>query len=182
MEYILLSEIPGKLNLQKGDIVLISSDITQLMSICMENEGSFKLSTFIESICEIIGDEGTILIPVFNWGFCHDIPFNYKRTKGETGMLGNLALRMSDFKRTRHPLYSFAVKGKDAEYLSKIDPTDAFGSDSIFAYLDDNKAKNLIIGISICQCYTHVHYVEQKIGVEYRYKKFFKETILFHLC
>lgn len=173
MEYIELRKIPSLLGLKKGDVVQISSDITDLWKVTKKNEGKFDLNAFIDEILAIIGPEGTLLIPTFNWDFCKGKCFDYKKTPSQTGFLGSIALRRKDFKRTHHALYSFAVAGKDADLLFSIDNKDSFGPDSPFAYLERVDAVNITIGIPTGKSFTLVHYIEEKVGIPYRYIKDF---------
>lgn len=172
--YIPLKQIPHMWNLSEGDVVLLSSDIKQLAFICLENEGDFDIDIFLDEVLEVIGKEGTLLLPVYNWEFCHGIPFNYKKTKGMTGSLGNLALKRTDCKRTQHALYSFAVIGKDKDYLCSLENITSFGADSPFAYFHRNNAKNVMIDVDYTHCFTYVHYVEEGLGLNsYRFQKSF---------
>ena len=174
MEYISYLDIPHHWGLKEGDVVLLSSDILQLTLTSLRNGESFDRNAFLDAILETIGSEGTLLIPTFNWDFCHGVPFDYDKTPCKTGSLGTIALKHPAFKRTSHPLYSFAVAGKDKEKLCSFNNTTSFGSDSPFGYLEENHAKNVIIGIHYSQCFTYVHHVEEINGVNtYRFQKTF---------
>lgn len=88
----------------------------------------------------IVGAEGTLLFHTFFWSFCHGGTFDYDKTLGETGILSNRALKRLDFIRTQHPIYSFAVWGKDARYLAALNNVDAFAHDSPFEYMYQKNA------------------------------------------
>lgn len=173
-EYIKLKNIAGRLDIDKGDVLLVSSDLKGLLFQALEQHDDRDLNIFLESLMEAVGDEGTILLPTFNWDFCKGITFDYYRTPGRTGSLGKVALKRKDFIRTRHPIYSFAVWGKDAGRLYEMENKDSFGQDSPFAYLKNVKAKNLFIDVSYQDSFTFAHYVEEWEGaVPYRYVKNF---------
>ena len=87
--------------------------------------------------------------------------------------MGQVAMKRPDFKRTKHPIYSFAVCGKDQELLCNMNNITSFGPDSPFAYLEKVKARNIIIDVPYNHCFTFMHYIEQKTGVSYRYEKTF---------
>ena len=110
-------DIISYIDIQKGDILCISSDITKLLAKCRENKEVFNPNLFIDIIKEKIGSKGTILFPTFNWDFCKGKKFDYYKTPSQVGALGNVALKRKDFRRTRHPVYSFAVSGYDQKYL-----------------------------------------------------------------
>lgn len=171
--YVMLADIPKYWGLNKGDVVLLSSDCLRLSVSCHKNKEVFDPNILIDSIIDVLGENGTLLIPTYNWDFCHGLMFDYHKSLSQTGGLGRIALGRSDFKRTRHPIYSFAVWGKDQEYLFRMNNEDSFGSDSPFAYLEHKNAKQVIIDVSYNHCFTFTHYIEQKIGVPYRFVKVF---------
>lgn len=160
-------------DIKKGDIVYLVSDIIKLAMVYKKEKQDFSMSLFLDSIIDKIGQEGTLLVPTFNWDFCQGKAFDIKKTVSKTGALGNAAIKHPLFKRSKHPIYSFCIWGKDQDYLTSIDPKDAFGEDSIFAYLHEKKAKALVVGIPPMHGLTFCHYVEQKVGVPYRYLKDF---------
>lgn len=172
MEYISYTQIVQQLNITKGDILLVSSDIQKIALSATKNKERFSASKFIDTLMDAVGPSGTLLFPTYNWDFCKGIPFDYYQTACTTGALGKEALKRKDFFRTAHPIYSFAVWGKDQELLCSMTNISAFGSDSPFAYLHKN-GKNLIIDVSFKNCFTFTHYVEESIGVSYRYLKTF---------
>lgn len=173
-EYVQLKDIADKLDIGKGDTLLVSSDLKRLLFQCLSHGDSTDPNVFLESLMEAVGTEGTILLPSFNWDFCKGVTFDYRRTPGRTGSLGKTALKREDFVRTKHPIYSFAVWGKDADRLYEMENRDSFGQDSPFAYLREVQAKNLFIDVSYQDSFTFAHYVEEWEGrVPYRYVKDF---------
>ena len=173
-DYISYKMIPSVLKIEKGDVVLFTSDITDLYLQCQDNGEILDVNILLNHFQEAIGEEGTLLIPTYNWGFCQGKPFDYKKTPSKTGAIGNAALRRKDFIRTKHPIYSFAVWGKDADKLVAMENIESFGPDSPFAYLEQVNAKNVFIGASLRNSFTYIHYIEQKLGAKYRYSKMFK--------
>ncbi len=173
-DYISYQEILGQIeDIQKGDIVYVVSDVLALSLACRENGEKFDIQKFIDTLLLKVGATGTIVIPTFNWGFCKGETFDRKKTVSKTGAIGNAALKREDFRRSKHPIYSFAIWGKDKNMLADKDYKDGFGKDSIFEYLYEKKAKALVIGLPTLQGLTFIHYVEQCVGVPYRYSKDF---------
>ena len=176
-----LTEEFVSLGVSRGDILYVSSDVTVLtLDACRQCalkskkdiDGFYDL--LIDAMKELVGDEGTLLFPVFTWSFCRNIPYDAKKTQGEVGALGNWVLNYrGDFIRTIHPLYSFMVSGKDAQLFHSMTNRTAWGKDSPFAYLHEKHAKNLIINVTLSGCFTFLHYVEESIGVPHRYFKDF---------
>ncbi len=171
--YVPLKDIASYFGLQKGDSVWISSDIKTLLYSCAEHGDTTDMNVLIDSIIDIIGPEGTILVPTFNWDFCSGKTFNIKKTPCKTGVIGKVALKRPDFRRTQHPIYSFAVWGKDQDYLCSLTNKSSFGADSPFTYCKDHNTKNIFIDVECQHSFTFVHYVEEQVGITYRYLKDF---------
>lgn len=174
MEYISYLELPKHWGLKPGDSVLLSSDIMQLTFISIRNGERLDRDKFLEAILDTIGPEGTLLIPTFNWDFCHGETFDYKTTPCKTGSLGTVALRHPAFRRTQHPLYSFAVAGRDQKLLCDMQNISSFGDDSPFGYLERCNGKNVLVDLHYTDCFTFVHHIEEVCGVNtYRFPKTF---------
>lgn len=175
--YISYKKIPQILNIQKGDVVLLTSRLTEIMYVAKKNKDPFSLDELIDSFIEAIGPDGTLLIPTYNWDFCKGIAFDWKSTPSKTGILGQHALQRDDFKRTRHPIYSYAVAGKDQGLLCALNNISSFGADSPFAYMYHHNGKNAMLGINMQNSCTFVHHVEEMSGnAPYRYLKTFTGT------
>lgn len=175
-----LDKVYSSLGINKGDTLYIASNITgfamSFFKCTVGKKGNVDdfLNMFIDNLINYLGKDGTILIPVFNWDFCKGIEFIYEKTPGQTGSLGNWVLeKRKDFKRTFHPIYSFAVGGKDKDLLLSLKNKDSWGIDSPFHYLHKSQAKMLMINVDSGQCNTFEHYIEEMINVPYRYMKDF---------
>lgn len=173
MPYINYQQIINHLNINAGDKLFVSSDIKALMFSCYQNGEAFDGNLFIESIIDKLGDNGTLVFPTYNWDFCKGVAFDYYKTKSQVGALTNVALKRTDFKRTNHPIYSFAVWGKDKAYLCSMNNISSFGGDSPFAYFYNNYFKNLFIAVDYHSSMTFAHHCEEKVGVPYRFLKDF---------
>ncbi|MBO6133215.1 MAG: AAC(3) family N-acetyltransferase [Lachnospiraceae bacterium] len=165
--------MPKSFGLNKGDTVWISSDAKRLLYSAIEKGEKPDLNELIDGIIDIIGEEGTILIPTFNWDFCKGKTFDIDKTPCKTGILGKAALKRDDFLRTAHPIYSFAVWGREAQGLAALNNKSSFGIDSPFTFCRSERAKNVFIDVECQHSFTFVHYVEEQTGVPYRYLKDF---------
>ena len=124
----LVEEIIEAFEIKKGDVVFISSDILRMLCLGIELNCPVDLNHFIDLLTDKIGPTGTLLFPTYNWDFCKGKTFDYYKTPSKTGSLGNVALKHAGFKRTRHPIYSFAVWGKDQDYLCSLKNVHSFGN------------------------------------------------------
>ena len=173
MAYTSYRKIINELDIEKGDNLFISSDIVSLMLSCQMNNEVFDGNLFIRSITDKLGNEGTLVFPTYNWGFCKGMCYDYHKTKSKVGALTNIALKHPGFKRTKHPIYSFAVWGRHQAILCGFNNTSSFGADSPFAFFYNNHFKNLFIDVDYLYSSTFIHYCEEKIGVSYRFLKEF---------
>ena len=172
--YIPLKELASHLRLNKGDNVFVTSDVKQLLYDLIQNGDETDLNILIDGMIEEIGPEGTLVFPTFNWAFCKGEPYDHFRTPCKTGSLGKLALQRPEFKRTKHPIYSFAVWGKGQEEMCAMENKSSFGIDSPFTYLLKHHFRNLFIDKDLQHSFVFVHYVEETVGpVPYRYLKDF---------
>lgn len=177
-----LSDRILELGIDSGDAVYLASDATGLLfrgaRLCglrSEEQQKMLLHSLLDKLREILGTEGTLLIPVYFWGFCRGEDFDIRSTQGQVGSLGNYALaNHPSFQRTAHPIYSFMVSGRGAEALVSMRNVDSWGKDSPFGWLHQNKGKLLMLDVGPEDCNTFEHYVEQCIGVPYRYHKEFR--------
>lgn len=173
-EYIKLKDLAKHLDIKKGDNIYITSDVKTLLYTLMEHEDDTDLGILIDEIIDIIGPEGTLVIPTFNWAFCKGETFDIKKTPCKTGSLGKIAMKRSDFRRTQHPIYSFTVWGKGQDEMCAMTNKSSFGNDSPFAYMVNNGFRNLFIDKDLQHSFVFVHYCEQSTGkVNYRYLKDF---------
>lgn len=173
-KYIEMYDYPKYMNIEKGDIVFISSDTKRMLYDAMRHKSSMKLDDFIDGLIDAVGDDGTVIFPTYNWGFCGGKEFDYYKTPCETGVLGEFALKRSDFQRTKHPIYSFAVYGYYREKLVGMNNSDSFGADSPFAFFRKMNVNNYIIDVVLEHSFTFAHFVEEQSGVvNHRYIKDF---------
>lgn len=159
--------------INKGDEIYVVSEVLGLLKSAKEKGTKLDLNQLIDSVYEAVGEKGTVMIPEFNWGFCHGETFDYKNTAPQTGALPKVALKRNDFRRTKHPIYSFCVKGSKSAELCEMDPEESFGPDTIFDLLYRWNAKALVIGMDPIWGLTFLHHIEKMVGVPYRYEKKF---------
>ena len=87
--------------------------------------------------------------------------------------MSNLSLLDKDFIRSKNPIFSFSVFGKNKYKIANMRHNNCFSMKSPFGYLINNKGKNLFIDIDHKEANTFVHVAEQLQKVDYRYLKTF---------
>jgi len=75
--------------------------------------------------------------------------------------------------RTPHPIYSFAVIGKQAKEYGACDDVEAYGKNSAFAMFHQRNGLIISVGLEWNSTFSNHHYVEYRIGVPYRKIKSF---------
>ena len=96
-KYIKYCDIVKHLNIQHGDVILLSSNMVKTILYAKKYEKEFSYNKFLDSFIEAVGSDGTLLIPSYNWDFCKGIAFDYKNTISKTGILADEAVKRSDF-------------------------------------------------------------------------------------
>lgn len=170
-----MRELINACKIKNGDFVLIAADFRKFLRHKIRQNFDIKTiqNDIVLALKDAVGVNGTLAFQTFNWDFCKGIGFDIKNTPSMTGGVGNLTLKMSDFIRTKHPIYSFCVYGKFKDDLKNLNNTDAFGNDSPFAFFHQKNAKMIVLDLELNHSFTFVHYAEQKNGVSYRFIKNF---------
>ena len=75
----------------------------------MKGGGKDPLGDIIEALIDYMSNQGTVLIPLFNFEYCKTGFFDYKNTSSAMGALTERARYDPRFKRTAHQICSFAV-------------------------------------------------------------------------
>ena len=117
--------------------------------------------------------KGTIAVPTFNFDFCSGKRYDPLSTPAVgMGAFSEYIRGLPATHRTRHPMQSIAVIGKDAEDLANRDTLSAFDPGSAFKRMLELDYKLLLLGADI-QAVSMLHYSEERAEVPYRYWKDF---------
>ncbi|MCP4978491.1 MAG: AAC(3) family N-acetyltransferase [Maribacter sp.] len=169
---------------EQDDTLMVHSQLFSLGKIESAINKSFFFNSFIASLMESVGPDGTIIFPTFTIkDFCGKGYFSIEETKSRTGVLSEEARKRSDALRIPHPIYSVAIIGKNKERFLSADMNKCFGKGSFFDLLhqenlESGRVKFLTIGIDCPpSAITYVHHIEKVMRVSYRYDKKFRGTI-----
>ncbi|SEM12600.1 aminoglycoside 3-N-acetyltransferase [Butyrivibrio sp. ob235] len=152
-----------KVGLQSGDTVMVHASLSQIGYVCGGAQA------VIEALIEVVGDEGTIMIPTQSWknldpetGVHWDadeadwdkIRENwpaYDKAITPTNTMGAVAEMFRSWPgaiRSDHPARSVAAWGKNAQYLTENhDLSNIFGEGSPIGKLYELGGKVLLIGV-----------------------------------
>jgi len=159
--------------IREGDILDVSSDFSSIYFYFKKQNEKFDANLFIDIIEDVLGPNGTIMIRTFNWDFCHNVMFDINSTPSQVGELGNVCLKRNDYKRTKHPIYSWMVKGHYQNELCEMNNRKSFGKGSPWDFFEKRRAKMLVIGNTQVFGLTCLHHIEQELHMPYRYEKAF---------
>lgn len=176
-----LAEKLREVNISEGDMIYVASDVRNFIYEIVSTYGAEYLDMAFDSLTDTlqdaVGEQGTILIPVFSWDFCRGKGFDYYRTQGEVGTYSNYVLNnRKDFRRTQHPMYSFMVWGRETDRLCSMSNQDAWGAASPFYYFMKNGGRQLEFDVESFRGLTFIHCIEQWVKVPYRHHKYFFGT------
>lgn len=164
----------SRLNINKGDILLVHSSIKGLGTL------GVTARDIIDHLLEMVGGEGTLVFPTYpeeddmvqeDGTFCYDplksVPW--------TGKLPRTFLEYPGVVRSDFPHNTLAAKGKLA-YKMMEDNLKADFSQGDFTAWDfcvRNGMKILYLGVKASTSCTIVHYPEDKLGMLYPVKEWF---------
>ncbi|MBV7264995.1 AAC(3) family N-acetyltransferase [Erythrobacter ani] len=161
----------AKASIKPGSTLLLHSSITRTLQ-----QNRMKPEDVISAILEKLGREGTLLLPLFNFDFNEGVPFDYRSTPSHMGALTEIGRKWPGAVRTGHPVYSFAVIGRNASEFEGMDNKSAYGPDSPFAKLRELEGEIGVIDLPDQQSMTIYHHVEEMLEVPYRFHKDFTGT------
>jgi aminoglycoside 3-N-acetyltransferase len=160
-------ELPFHLGLKASDVLFVSSDLKALALHAKKQQQSVNIDGFIDNL-KIILSEGTLIFPAYTDYLRSGDTFDLKKGKPSTGALSNKVFKRADFVRTKDPLHSVFVWGKEADELLALNDSSAFGKDSVFGFLHRKNARFLFIDVQIENSFTFIHYIEEYKKVPYR--------------
>ncbi|MBC3410857.1 AAC(3) family N-acetyltransferase [Pseudomonas sp. SWRI107] len=159
--------------IERGDIILIHSSISRLLRRLVKSGAKADPALIVQSLLIALGEEGTLVAPLFNFDFTQGIAFDIRTSKSAMGALTESVRQWPGAVRTGHPIYSFAIVGKHAPAFAGIDNFSGYGADSPFAVLHQLDGKIGVIDLPEQHSMTFYHYVEESLSAPYRYHKTF---------
>jgi aminoglycoside 3-N-acetyltransferase len=163
-----------QLGIKKDDVLFIHSDISKFGKLASKDR-RFILGTLVNVFNDIIGNDGTLLMPTFSYSFCNNEIYDVQNTSGKVGILNEYFRKLPDTVRTLHPIFSVAISGNKKHRFLDVSK-DSFGENCIFDKIRKFNGKLVFFGANFQSC-TYLHYIEQMHGIPYRYMKTFKGKI-----
>ena len=161
------------LNVFKGDTIIVHSSLHSF-GIPEEVSKAELCDKIFKQLKLMVGEEGNIVVPTFNFGFCRGQLYDINQTPSEgMGIFSEFVRELNNSMRSKHPIQSISVVGRHARSICSIDTYTAFEKKSSFAKLIELNATVLLIGASF-QSVSLVHFAEEQNLVPYRYHKEFR--------
>lgn len=143
------------MNVGEGDIIFVHSSWRSFIGFDLTPQD------FIDLLLELVGEQGTILMP--SYGYKNEV-FDVKNTKSSAGIITEIFRKNENVIRSNNPQFSVSAKGKDAKILLSCHEQSKFAFDQYSPYylaLEKN-AKILLVGLgkkphkhSIFHCATY---------------------------
>jgi aminoglycoside 3-N-acetyltransferase len=169
-----VSESLSSIGLSPEDTVVIHSD-AGVAAQFEGKSGAEKLSKFINCLKQFF-HSGTILVPSFTYSATKNEIFNPLSSKSDVGQFSEFFRTSDGVERTSHPIFSFSIWGKNKERFLAAKNTTCFGEGSLFDEVYKVNGKISCLGCSFDRI-TFIHFVEEKLGVYYRYFKTFEAKV-----
>lgn len=166
-----LIEVYTKAGLKKGDVICLQSSYKGLGKL----EGGPL--TLVKAIIDIIGEEGTLLMPAYNFkSWTEEHYFDIRETPSGVGLITEVFRKMDGVKRTKHPIHSLSVWGKFRDEICNIDVENSFDENSVFSFLLKLNAVYSTAGLGLEMPFLPCHLAEKQKNVPYRRLKKFSGT------
>jgi aminoglycoside 3-N-acetyltransferase len=135
------------------------------------------LNMIKKAIFDIIGENGFIAVPTFNFNFAKGDEFDVDNTPSEgMGVFSEFIRKHEDSKRTSHPMHSISILGKNSDHIASLEGNTEFSEGSAFDHLLKMKCKILFLGDSFTETFFHI--AEEKAKVPYRFWKTFRGNLI----
>lgn len=159
--------------INEGDVILLHSNLGRLLRTFKKNSNELPVDDVLNSLLATLGENGTLILPQFNFDFANGKPFDIRRTPSHMGILSEVGRLHSQAVRTGHPIYSFVAIGHYSNRFKGLTNISGYGKDSPFAILKELNGKIAVINLPDQNSMTYYHYVEEMMKVDYRYYKNF---------
>jgi len=162
--------------IENGDTVFTHSNLGFFGRLEGAETKTEYCESFYRAVSDVIGEEGTLVVPTFTYSFTDGDRYNPEETESKMGMFAEYVRTHPDSVRSNDPNFSVAAIGPLAEQLTADPPVHSFGQDSFWE-------RFLAVGGKFCNfnmdvTSTFLHYVERCLDVPYRWDKPFAGVVV----
>ena len=161
-----------RIGLSNSDVLLVHSSFKSFGGV----EGGPQ--TVIDALMNVLGSEGTLIVPRFNFDFStYGTTWDVRSTPSHMGIISEFVRKDPRSKKVFHPIYPFSIIGKYADELIKHRYKGGYSKDSIFHQLLVYDAKIIQID-KVYKSTTLIHHAEEILKVDYKYYKNFTGYVI----
>jgi aminoglycoside 3-N-acetyltransferase len=170
-----LVKVFKKIGLKRNDVVLCHSNVIELGFPKGKISKKNIFQTIFNAFFDVIKNTGTLIVPSYTYSFTKKEIFDPEKSKNICGLFSEELQKKKNVSRYLDPNQSFLVYGKNKNFFCKNPSNNSYDENSMWARLIKKNAK--ICNLNLNAGSTFIHYVERKIGVNYRFDKTFKGKI-----
>ncbi|MDZ4664865.1 MAG: AAC(3) family N-acetyltransferase [Bacteroidota bacterium] len=167
-----------KNGLNSGDVAMVHSSLSRLGNV----QGG--ASTVIRALIEVLGDNGTLVMPSFpSLGYTFDYlnknpAFDVRHTPSQMGAITETFRKIKGVKRSMHPTDPVCSIGKETKFLLKdhYSQLTPYNQNSPFYKLITLKGKIVLLGTKL-DTVTNFHVMEDLIG-NFKFPVYHKKQFL----
>ena len=162
-----------KANIKNGDSIFVHSNLGFFGKLKEVEDTNSLCKVFEKAIFEVIGDQGTLIVPTFSLSFCNNQVYDKKNTSSvECGIFSEFIRKKKESKRTNDGNFSVCAIGFKSDILTSNVSEHSFGKNSFWERLWKEDGK--ICRFNMNSDYnSFIHFIEKKKKVSYRFDKEF---------
>jgi len=162
--------------IKPGDVVSLQVSLGRLGMPNGAHDFESVSNMVIDSFFEVLGAEGTLIVPTYTYSIGRGEVFEVEETPSAIGEFTEIFRKRNGVIRSRDPMLSSAGYGPMAKTILRDISKSCYGIGSTFQNLHGADAKICTLGISIYWA-TYRHYIEEIVGVPFRFIKRFEGVI-----
>jgi aminoglycoside 3-N-acetyltransferase len=167
-----ISNALRRVGIKTGDNIFVHSNMGFFGRLKDAKTEKEYYAIFKKAIFEVIGYEGTLIVPTFSYSFCWNNSFDRLKTPGVCGFLSEQVRLDPEAERSGDANFSIAAIGKNALFFTKSSPKHSFGPDSFWDRFFQKEG--IICNFNFDAGSTFIHFVERSLNVSYRFDKKFE--------
>ena len=157
--------------LKRGDVVFSHGYVGQDGYLQSGYNTDIMFQSVWGAFQDVIGKEGTLVVPTFTYSFCRREQFDPDHTPSRCGMFTEMLRLRPDARRSRDPIFSVVAIGRLANELTSNVPAECFGKNSCWERF--LQAKGVFCSLKFNHLSSFTRYVERCLNVPYRYDRVF---------
>ena len=178
------------LGIRTGNTVFVHSNLGFFGRCRHAGSAEALCKIFYDAFFEVIGPQGTLVVPTFTYSYCHGELYDPNCTVSHMGIFAEWLRKQPEAVRSMDPNFSVAAIGKRAKVLTSCFHEHSFGAGCFWEELE--KIDGVICCMNFDAGTTFLHYLEKKYDVPYRFDKVFRgktlidgkyvDGVAYHFC